>query len=326
MPDDGSSSAKMVTDVGLSTVDPNALRHAKPAKTTQGGRLLSVLCLLGSVAAACVTLTAPVFRPWLAAALSDAMGPDFGPVQWLTPPPPEAPPIDPTPLRLIAALRADVTALGRDIRAIDTRLTALDTADRNAIQTLNAAIGDLTRSTEQFDATARKLSAQSHAAGLIALAARLQRDLDVGAPLSAAVEALRANGPYPPAIETALGQLARTVDGVPTMRDLLIGFEALATHIAAGAVGDQGWAERGWARLTSLAGGTAESEPPRLEQLRRLTAAGRFNEAATLFAQTPWAGLAAEWIARVHRRADAAIAVRAVASYALAAHQSAFGP
>ena len=294
-----------------------------PSPQRRGNRLFGVLAVV-SIAAAGISLTAPALRPELAHLSAAWFGAENPVTAWLLPPPP---PVDVE--RDLAALIPRVAQLEAGLRGVTGDLRRMDARLAEAGSTLHEGLGsldsiarmaqDALRRTEGIEAASQDLTNRIRAASLMALATRLRRDVDVGAPLAENALLLSLYGPYPPAIERAIEDLMRMPDGALTMRDLAVGFEALEARIQAVTGLDSSWSARGWNRVRSLFGAApTDLEAAIGERLHVLATEGRFTEAADLLERSPWKELGAVWLGQVRDRASAARAAQLVMAHAVA--------
>ena len=158
---------------------------------------------------------------------------------------------------------------------------------------------------------------------MLSLAVGLRRNVDAGLPIGAETAALKATGAFPAAVDHALADLTRLAAGVPTMRDLGEGFDAVQAKLALRAAGTP--TGRSLARLESLFGLGAQSpDEDLLDRLSALATDGRFAEAAKVLEASDAAYLGANWIAMVRARATAVIATQLVLAQALQAVDAAY--
>lgn len=302
---------------------PDQPPSAPPAPRSRGNRLVGVLAVV-SILAAGISLTAPALRPELERIANEWFGADNPITAWLLPP---HPPNDME--RDLAALLPRVAQLEAGLRGVSGELRRLDSRLAEAGSTLHEGLGsidsiarmaqDALRRTEGIEAASQDLTNRIRAASLLALATRLRRDIDVGAPLAESALLLALYGPYPPAVERAIEDLTRIPDGAPTMRDLAAGFEVLETRIQAVAGLDSSWSARSWNRVRSLFGAApTDLETAIGERLHALAGEGRFMEAADLLERSPWKELGAAWIGQVRDRASAGRAAQLVMAHAVA--------
>ena len=302
---------------------PNHAASASAPSRLSGSRLFGVLAVV-SIAAAVISLTAPALRPEFVRLSDILFGADNPVAAWLLPP---APPVDLE--RDLAALIPRVAQLEAGLRGVSGELRRLDTRLAEAGSTFHEGLGsidsiarmarDALRRTEEIEAASQDLTNRIRAASLLALATRLRRDVDVGAPLAENALLLALYGPYPPAVERAIEDLTRLPDGALTMRDLAVGFEALEARIQAATGLDSSWSARGWNRVRSLFGAApTDLEAALGERLHALAGEGRFTEAADLLERSPWKDLGAAWIGQVRDRTSAARAAQLVMAHAVA--------
>jgi hypothetical protein len=236
--------------------------------------------------------------------------------------------------RELAALLPRVVQLESTLLGVAGELRKLDARLSEAGSTLHEGLGSLEgvarsadealRRTAAVELASRDLAARVRAATLLALATRLRRDVDVGAPLAEDALLLSLHGPYPPAVERAVEGLARLPDGTLTMRDLAVGYEVLEARIQARADLDLSWPARGWGRVSWLFGsGPADTEAAIAERLHVLAADGRFNETADLLERSLWKDLGAAWIGQVRDRARAVLDAQVVTAHAAAISRAA---
>jgi hypothetical protein len=145
----------------------------------------------------------------------------------------------------------------------------------------------------------------------------LHRDILSGAPLHDDLAALAGAGSLPISVQQALDQLGRSDGGVPTLRDLGVGFEAVDAAIIA-----RGGGQGSWFTLSGWFGG-ANGQRDMLGRLRALAAEGRFSELADTLERTEWADLAQRWAAQVRQRSAAVLAGQTVLAHAQAAYEAA---
>lgn len=169
---------------------------------------------------------------------------------------------------------------------------------------------------DRLDAQVATFDARVRATGLVVTAGQLRRDIEAGAPLSDDLVAIGSSGPVPAPVQQALDQLSRAERGVPTSRDLAVGFETLDADIAAHRGGQGSW--------TSLGGlfGSGSSQRESLDRVRVLATEGRFSEVADMLERSDWAELSKRWIAQVRLHSDAAIAGQLIMAHALAAYEA----
>lgn len=301
---------------------PPASAVPVPAGQRGGTILLGVLALV-SVVAAGAAITAPHLRQELAALSSAWFGTDHPVATWLGPA--DTAHVEHELAALlprIAQLEAGLAGVTGEIRRLERHLAdagstlheglgSIDTIARTAEEAMRRSTG--------AEAASRLLADRVRAAGLLAVATRLRRDVDVGAPLTEAAMLLSLYGPYPPAIEQAVADLTRLPDGPLSMRGLATGYEALEAQIAAQAELDMSWSSRSWNRMRwLLGGGPADTEAAILARLHDLAADGRFNETADLLERSPWKETGAAWIGQVRDRTRAVLAAQAIMAHAVA--------
>ena len=222
--------------------------------------------------------------------------------------------------------RLDQLDVAQQATAADVmRAVAELRTDRVTGETLSRASDSLSRQIGDLRDASIAMDARVRAAGLLALALRLRRDIDAGLPIDRDVATLTAGGPYPGAINRALQQLHATSDGVPTMRDLADEFDRVIARMAARSGAGATWANTGWSRVMALFGGGVPAEDAKvIEHLRALAVDGRFSEAASELEKSDEGDIGADWAARVHERAAAVSATQALLAYSLAAYENAF--
>ena len=287
-----------------------------------------MVCALLAVLAAAAALAAPVLRPALAHLAGTWFGQQNALARLL------ASPIE----QQLTARDVEVRELTRRLAEADARVDRLATAQKttnadlaralaelpatHAVnQTLSNTVDRLSQQTNELSSNMASLDARVRAAGLLTLTLRLRRDIDAGLPIGADVAALAETGPYPPRADRALAALKPLADGVPTMRDLADEFDGVTARLRARS-DDTSWSARSWSRITALFGGG--SGGPFVQHLHSLAIDGRFSEVAEELSASPDADLAADWIARVHARADAVVAAQILLDQALSAHQAAY--
>ncbi len=204
--------------------------------------------------------------------------------------------------------KAEVTAARSDARAA--------AAAAHTQEVSLQALSGVTERLDRAEAQVAAFDARLRATGLVVTAGQLRRDIDAGAPLHDDLAALASSGPLPPRVQQALDQLSRSEAGVPTFRDLAVGFEAVDAAIVAHGGGQASW--------VSLSGWLGGSNPQRetLDRLRALAAEGRFTEVADSLERTEWADLAQRWGAQARQRSAAVIAGQAILANALAAYEA----
>jgi len=120
---------------------------------------------------------------------------------------------------------------------------------------------------------------------------------------------------HPTPVATAVQALQQARDGVATMRDLGLGYEALEARIIANTAQAQ---PQGFGRVWAwFAGRGPDPIATVIDRLHLLATEGRFSEAATLLDRSPWRDDAAEWIAQVRARTTTIQAVRTITAYAV---------
>ena len=136
---------------------------------------------------------------------------------------------------------------------------------------------------DRLDAQVATFDARVRATGLVVTAGQLRHDIEAGAPLNDDLVAIGSSGPLPAPVQRALDQLSQAERGVPTARDLAVGFETLDAEIGAHRSGQGSW--------TSLGGlfGSAAPDRETLDRVRALAAEGRFSEVADLLERSEWA-------------------------------------
>lgn len=270
-----------------------------------------------ALAAACIALAAPSLRPVLVAHAPTVLGTDAAGklTDVLTP----ENPTDRDVAALIprvAGLESEMLRLRLDIRQLDRRLIETGSAvreNRTELAGAARAAQDAGQRMTQIEAAGQVLAARVRAAALLAAATRLRRDVDTGSPLSEGVALMDLNGPYPEPIALAVDTLRDLPEGVATIRDLAIAFEALDQSIAA-TLGQDG---SSWSRLRALFGGADDPQASFLQRLRLLAAEGRMAEVATLLTHSPWRGQAETWVKSAGERTEAARAAQAISAYAV---------
>ncbi len=324
---------RVVADPGRAAANPAGSSAAAsqpkqaasgPASSQRRGNILFGALAVVAIAAAGISLTAPALRPELLR-LSDLLFGADNPVNaWLLPP---APPADverdlAALIPRVAQLEASLRGVSGDLRRLDTRLSEVGSTMHEGLGSIDSIARmaqDALRRTEGIEAASQDLTNRIRAANLLALATRLRRDVDVGAPLAESALLLALYGPYPPTVERAIEDLSRMLDGALTMRDLATGFEALEARIQAVTGLDSSWSARGWNRVRSLFGAApTDLEAAIGERLHVLAGEGRFTEAADLLERSPWKELGAAWIGQVRDRASAARAAQLVMAHAVA--------
>ena len=170
---------------------------------------------------------------------------------------------------------------------------------------------------DRLEADAAALDARVRATGLLAVAGQLRRDIDAGAPLRDDLTALPAARSLPAAVQRAVDELSRSERGVPTLRDLGLGYEALDEAIA-----DRTAGVLSWFGLSGWIGVGANGQRDTLDRARALAVEGRFTEAADVLERSEWANLAQRWIAQVRLRAAAVTAGQTVMAHAQAVYEA----
>lgn len=299
------------------------------------GRWFPAVCALLALTAAVIALVAPGLRPRVAVEADRWLGAGNAVSLLLAP----SPAIEAgwrqareEAMQALSARLGDITAqldrleVAQQATADEvTRAVAELRAERATGDTLSRAVDDLSRQIGDLREASIAMEARVRAAGLLALALRLRRDIDAGLPIGRDVATLAAGGPYPGTINRALQQLHATSDGTPTMRDLADEFDRVIARMAARSGAGATWANTGWSRVAALFGGGAPPEDARLiEHLRVLAVDGRFSEAASELERSGESHIGADWAARVHERAAAVSATQALLAYSLAAYENAF--
>jgi hypothetical protein len=318
------------------TPAPEPTQVAAVLERRRGGRWFPAFCALLALIAAAVALAASGLRPRVAAVADQWLGAGNAVSAFLAP----SPAIEAgwqqareAAMHALDARLADYTArldrltAAQQATAADVARALADVrANHGLSESLSRAVDDLSRQTRELRATATAIDARARAAGLLALALRLRRDIDAGLPINRDVAALAAAGPYPAPIDHALQQLHAISDGTPTMRDLADQFDQVIAQLAARNGAETSWARAGWNRVATLFGrGAPPSEDARLvRHLRTLAVDGRFSEAAGELEASDAADIGANWAAQVHARAEAVVATQALLAYSLAAYQNAF--
>ncbi len=289
--------------------------QALPGRTR--GSLLAAGCAVIALAAACVTLAAPQLRPIVIAESNSLLGSGNPVAGWLTE--------DDAARRDLAALLPRIADLDTDVRAMRARLTQVETRLAETATQLHEGLGSIetiARTAEEsnlrvrrIDEASQVLTARIRAAILVSAAARLRRDVDTGIPLDETIGMLTPNGPFPEPVAQAVQTVRQSRDGVPTMRDLGLGYEALEARIVAQTAQTQ---PQGFGRVWAwFAGRGPDPVATVLDRLHMLAAEGRFSEAATLLERSPWRQDAAEWIAQARARTSTVQAVRTITAYAV---------
>jgi hypothetical protein len=301
----------------------------------RSGRWFPAVCALLALTAAGVALAAPGLRPRVAVAADRWLGAGNAISLLLAP----SPAIEAgwrqaraEAMQALSARLGDITArldrldVAQQATADDVTRAAVELrADRVTGEALTRSVDDLSRQIGDLRDASLAIDARARAAGLLALALRLRRDIDAGLPIDRDVATLSAGGPYPGAINRALQQLHTTSDGTPTMRDLADEFDRVIARMSARSGAGATWANTGWSRVAALFGGGLPPESARLiEHLRALAVDGRFSEAASELEKSDESDIGAEWAARVRERAAAVSATQALLVYSLAAYENAF--
>ena len=137
---------------------------------------------------------------------------------------------------------------------------------------------------DRLDAQVATFDARVRATGLVVTAGQLRRDIEAGAPLNDDLVAIGSSGALPAPVQQALDQLSQVERGVPTSRDLAVGFETLDADIASHRGGQE---SSSWFSLGGLFGGGGQHEL--LDHVRALAAEGRFSEVADMLERSSWA-------------------------------------
>ncbi len=227
----------------------------------------------------------------------------------------------------LAAAGASARAAQNDAAAARTEAHAAATAADGVVRAQDAIARAQDASTQALNAATERLDrleaqvavsdARGRATGMVVAAAGLHRDIISGASLHDDLAALADGGPLPVSVQQALDLLARSEGGVPTLRDLGVGFEAVDAAIVA-----RGGGQGSWFSLSGWFGG-ANAQRDMLVRLRALAAEGRFSEVADTLERTEWADLAQRWAAQVRQRSAAVIAGQTVLAHAQAAYEAA---
>jgi hypothetical protein len=309
------------TDAAGVTISPRSGRRWFPA-----------FCALIAVAAAAAALAAPWLRPQLDNYARQWLGDSNLVSRVIMPDPATAPAVV---ARAVAedVLRGRLTVYDQRIQAMAQSLDTMHSELAQAIAALRAstannaalsgAIDGLSQRTDQLQSTGAALEARARAASVLALAVGLRRNIDAGMPIQGECAALKATGMLPGPVSHALQELTRISTGIPTMRDLGDGFDAVQAKLAYRSANAS--TGTGLMRLGSLFGfGEASTDDVLLDHLRTLAAEGRFSEAAKVL-QTSDAGyLGTDWIAMVQTRATAVIATQVILTHALQAMDAAY--
>jgi hypothetical protein len=212
----------------------------------------------------------------------------------------------------VQATQADLASARNDARTAAGAVDSVARAQEGAARALAAMHDRLDR----VEAQVAVFDERVRATGLVVVAGQLRRDIDAGAPLRDDLTAIASSGSLPVQVQQAVDQLSRAERGVPTLRDLGVGFEALDTALVARGAGQGSWFSlSAW---LGGAGGPRES----LDRLRALAAEGRFSEVADALERSDWADLAQRWDAQVRLHAASVIAGQAVLAHALAAYEA----
>lgn len=302
-----------------SELDPDDATRQPRRGATWLNALLALIVLGGAV----VALTAPSLRPVLverapsvlgdatSAALADILTPESQTDRAVA-----------DMLPRMAALEADVMRLRMEIgnlTQLALRADARAIENERAATVAQASAADAVNRVTQIETAAQALTDRVNAATLLAAATRLRRDIDAGGPLADTIALLDFNGPFPATVTTAIETLRRTPDGVPTMRELAMGYEALDQTINA-EIGLEGSA---WWRIRTIFGTPDDPRLSFVERARAMAGDGRMAEVATMLAHSPWREQAASWIERVDERTEAVRAAQTITAHALARAQSA---
>jgi len=299
---------------------PATPQGAAPEKPRRRGHAVPVTCAGLAVAAACVALAAPGLRPGAAELSAGWLGTDSKVTRLLAPP--ERPNSDgqlALVLTRLAALEASTRLLGAGLRSVDIRLSETSAIVQDASRvaaTAAAQASDALRKANSATEAERALALDTRAIALLAITTKLRRDIDAGASLAEAASLLVHYAPFPPPAAQAVEEVTALQDGVPAMRDLALGFEALDARIKALAESQAAWSPLAWLRMRQSSGLDAAS-PPTLERLRVLAGDGRFSEAATLMERSPWRELGAAWTDQVRDRTRAVRAIQTLTAYAI---------
>jgi len=277
---------------------------------------VSVVCAFVAVVGAVVALTAPSLRPALVAQTAPWFsGAGVGLADLLTPETPTDRLVTDL-LPRVAAIEADIQRLRMEFGRLNQHGIDADARSRQAQRDSMAALGaaqDAIRRSQEITSAAEILSQRVHATTLLAATTRLRRDIDAGTPLAETVVLLDLSGPYPAPVAAAVDVLRHHPDGVASMRDLAVGFEALDQAILA-ELGQDGST---WWRFRSLFGTRDDPRLSFLDQARALATEGRMAEVATLLTHSPWNEQASAWIGQASRRTDVVRATQVIAAYAV---------
>ena len=124
--------------------------------------------------------------------------------------------------------------------AADSVVRAQD-AIAHAQEASSRAIDAAAERLDRLEAQVAVSDARGRATGLMVAASGLHRDILSGAPLHDDLAALAGAAPLPASVQQSLDQLARSDGGVPTLRDLGVGFEAVDAAIIARGGGQGSW-------------------------------------------------------------------------------------
>jgi len=334
------------TDAAPPPATPAPVPLTAPTAPRRTGRMFSAICALIATAAACVALAAPWLRPqvdsrarlWLGAdnlvsRLVAAEPPAVLAPRVAEAAPPAVPASAPATGLTEEALRATLAAYDARIQTMSESMRTLSDEVTRAVTALQAGtvaadsvsgtIADLGQRADRLQAAAEAMEARARAANVLALAVALRRDVDAGVTIDRVAAALKAAGPYPPAVDRALAQLMQFTAGIPTMRDLGEAFEPvygrMVVHVQGSAL------SRGWLRVKTLVGLAAQSSDDAvLEHLRALVTDGRFSEAANVLETSDLAPLGADWVAMVRARATGVVATQMILNHALQATEAAY--
>lgn len=282
------------------------------------------LCALVALAGAVVALAAPSLRPVLVAQAPAVLGPAAASLAEVLTPETETDRALAELQPRIAGIEAEVMRLRMELGRLGQLAARADGGAAEAQRAAAVARAGTESSASRvaaIDADMQALSARVHATSLLAAATRLRRDIDAGAPLSDTVALLDLNGPYPAPVAAAMDTLRRYPDGVVTMRDLAVEFEALDREIMA----EIGLETASWWRFRALFGTPDDPRLSFLERVRALAAEGRMAEVATMLGNSPWRSQAERWIGQAHQRTAAARSAQVIAAYSLAQAQAARG-
>ncbi len=211
-----------------------------------------------------------------------------------------------------SAARGEAHAAAAAADSVVRAQDAIAHAQEAASRAIDAAAERLDRLETQVAVS----DARGRATGLMVAASGLHRDILSGAPLHDDLAALAGAAPLPASVQQSLDQLARSDGGVPTLRDLGVGFEAVDAAIIA-----RGGGQGSWFTLSGWFGG-ANADRATLDRLRAMAAEGRFSEVADTLERTDWADLAQRWSAQVRQRSAAVIAGQTVLAHAQALYEA----